>query len=241
MNQEKHLTVKDWAKEDQPREKLMALGKKSLSNAELIAILLGSGVAGMSSVELSKQLLADADNNLTKLSRLDISNLKKYKGIGEAKAVSVIAALELGYRMIGENTEIKSQKVESPEDLFNHIARFLIDLTNEEFWVIYLNNKHKILGEKRVSSGGWSSTPVDLKPIFKGALDLNATTIAVAHNHPSGSVMPSREDKLLTEKIIKACDAIGLRLMDHLIVGVRTDNATRNSQNWFSFAQHGLI
>lgn len=237
----KHLTVKDWAKEDQPREKLMTIGKKNLSNAELIAILLGSGAAGTSSVELGKQMLADADNSITRLSRIDIARLKKYKGIGDAKAVTILAALELGYRMLGENDEIRVEKIETPDDLFNYIAPSIIDLQHEEFWVVFLNNKHKILGKQKVSSGGWTSTPVDLKLIFKPALELNASAIAVAHNHPSGSVMPSKEDKVLTNKISTSCKAIGINLMDHIIVGVRTDSDTLTTQNWYSFAQHGLL
>lgn len=241
MEENTHLKMKDLAPEDQPRERLMALGKKNLSNAELLAILIGSGTTGSSVIELAQRILKDADNNITKLSRIDIAELKKYKGIGDAKAVTILAALELGYRMLGENIDIVVTKIGAPIDLYNFIAPKLMDLQREEFWAIYMNNKNKVLGYEKIASGGLTQTTVDLKLIFKKSLELNATTLAVAHNHPSGSVMPSKEDKLLTEKIANASKALGIRFMDHIIVGVRTDNDSSNKHNMFSFSEHGLL
>lgn len=241
MNQGKKQPVKFWSEDDQPREKMAKIGKKNLSNAELIAILLGSGTPGTSAVDLGKEILDEVGNNLTNLSRVSLTQLKKHNGIGDAKAVTIIAAFELGYRMLGENIDIKTQSIRDAQDLFNCIAPEIIDQTNEEFWVVLLNNKHKVLEKKQVSTGGWTSTSVDIRKLLKFALDCSATTIAVAHNHPSGNVAPSKEDKALTNRIKTACDAIGINLMDHIIVGVRTDNNTMTRQNWYSFVEHGLL
>lgn len=241
MENQQHLPIKNRAKEDQPREKLKDLGKKRLSNAELLAILIRDGVTGASAVDIAQKILKDADNNLTNLSRIEITKLKEYAGIGDAKAITIIAALELGYRMLGEKVDINVATISESKDLFNYIAPQIIDLDHEEFWAIFLNNKHKILGKKAITTGGLTSTPVDIRLIFKYAIEMGSTTIAVAHNHPSGSVMPSKEDKLLTEKISSAGKLLGIKLLDHVILGVRTDNDTLTQSNWYSFAEHGLI
>lgn len=232
------LTLKDWSDEDKPREKLIVKGKKELSNAELLAILLGSGSVGQSAVELAKEILRNHDNYLSLLSRRSVSDLvRDYKGVGEAKAVTIVAALELGYRLLSEESRRKEYYVTDSREIFEYIAPSLIDLQHEEFWAIYLNVKRKVLFKQRISSGGITSTPVDVRLIYATALEKSAVTIAVVHNHPTGIIMPSKDDKELTQKLLDAGKLLSIPLMDHLIVGIND----KHKPAYFSFHDQGLI
>jgi len=233
-----NLTLKDWALEDRPREKLIAKGKKELSDAELIAILIGSGSVGQSAVDLSKEILKSNDNSLSLLSRQGISELTRdFKGMGEAKAVTIIAALELGYRMLSEDINRQDHYIKDSYSLFKYISPSLVDLPVEEFWAIYLNTRNKVLFKQRISIGGITDTPVDLRRIFATALEKNAVAIAVAHNHPTGHLTPSREDKTLTCRILEAGKILNIRLVDHIIVGIDD----KNRADYYSFRDNELI
>ena len=232
------ITLKDWALEDRPREKLIAKGKKELSNAELIAILIGSGSIGQSAVDLAKEILKSSDNDLTLLSRLGIKELTRdFKGMGEAKAVSIIAALELGYRMLSDTSKKKEYYLNNSTDLFNYICPSLVDLPIEEFWAIYLNNRRKVLFKQRISIGGLTDTNVDIRRIYATALEKNAVYVAVAHNHPTGHLNPSKEDKHLTCRILDAGKILNINLIEHIIVGI-DDN---NNPDYYSFHDNGLV
>ena len=232
------LTLKDWALEDRPREKLIAKGKKELSNAELIAILIGSGSQGQSAVDLAKEILNSNDNDLSLLSRQGIKELSRdYKGMGEAKAVSIIAALELGYRMLSDNMNRREHYLGDSKDLFNYIGPSLVDLPVEEFWAIYMNIRHKVLFKQRISIGGITETQVDIRRIFATALEKNAVYIAVAHNHPTGHLNPSKEDKTLTCRILEAGKVLNINLIEHIIVGIDGNNRP----DYYSFHDNGLV
>ena len=234
----KRLTVKDWSSEDQPREKLIAKGKKELSTAELIAILLGSGNVEQNAVELAKEVLRSYNDDLSLLSRQGVSDLiKGHKGIGEAKAVTIIAALELGYRMLTEQNKRKEYYCNDSSETFKYISSALIDLPYEEFWAIYLNTRNKVLFKKRISVGGINETPVDIRRIFSTALEWNAVSIAVAHNHPTGSVSPSTKDIQLTNTIAEAGRILNIKLKDHLIVGITEENRS----DYYSFHDNGRL
>ena len=237
-DRKQNLTVKEWDAEDRPREKLIAKGKKELTNAELLAILIGSGSVGQSAVELAKEILYSNDNNLSLLSRQGIKELTHdFKGMGEAKAVSIIAALELGYRMLAENAAQKEYIISDSNDLFNYICPSIVNLPVEEFWAIYLNIKRKALFKQRISLGGITDTPVDIRRIFATALEKNAVYIAVAHNHPTGHLNPSREDKNLTCRILEAGKILNIELIDHIIVGI----GENNRPGYYSFHDNGLV
>ncbi len=232
------LPINRWAKEDRPREKMLSMGKKSLTDSELIAILLRTGVTGTSAIDLAKQLLQLSNNSLTELSRMEINDLKKaHKGLGMAKAVTVIAALELGHRMMREAREIKEDIVRDSDDLFRYIGPSIWDLPNEEFWAIYLNQRNKVVRRLRIGSGGLTQTTVDLRIIFREALQYNAVAIAVAHNHPSGSLTPSNADKDLTRRIEQAGKVLSIKLVDHIIVGIPPEGQPA----YYSFTEHGLL
>lgn len=233
-----YITLKNWALEDRPREKLIEKGKKELSNAELIAILIGSGSVGQSAVDLAKEILYCYDNNLSVLSRLGIKDLTKgFKGMGEAKAVTIIAALELGYRMLTERNNNKDIFIRDSTELFNYISPSIIDLPTEEFWAIYLNNKNKVLFKQRIATGGLTEVLVDTRKLFSIALEKNASHIAVAHNHPSGSITPSKNDNSLTNKIVEAGKILNISVIEHIIVGIRNDN----KPDYYSYRENGLI
>lgn len=232
------LTLKEWATEDRPREKLLMKGKKELSSAELVALLIGSGTEGQSAVDLAKEILSQCNNSLSELSRKSIKELtRNYKGIGEAKAISITAALELGYRMLGEQSNKKDEYLHNSQDCFSHISPLLIDLPIEEFWAIYLNNKNKVIFTQRIASGGITDTSVDIRKLFAIALEKNAVSIAVAHNHPSGDLTPSRKDKELTERILAAGKIIQIKLLDHLVIGIEKNGRP----SFYSFHDNGLI
>lgn len=232
------LTLKDWALEDRPREKLIAKGKKELSNAELLAILIGSGSVGQSAVDLAKEILQSNDNDLSVLSRLGISELTRgHKGIGKAKAITIIAAMELGYRLLTGKNARKDFYLNDSAQMFGYISPSLIDLPHEEFWAIFMNIKNKVLFKQRISSGGLTDTAVDIRRIFSLALEKNAVNIVVAHNHPTGSLSPSTQDKQLTKSIAEAGNILKIKLLDHLVVGINPNG----EPDYYSFHDNGLI
>ena len=227
MKQPIHL----WAEDDRPREKLLQKGTQALSDAELIAILIGSGSTSESAVDLSKRILFEQGDNLSRLSRMSVSYLRRYNGIGEAKAISIVAALELGRRKRIFDSSL-SDKVRSSKDAYHHLYTDLIDLNYEEFWVLLLNKANRVIGRHRVSSGGIDSTVVDCRKIFKVAIDQMASSVILGHNHPSGNLIPSVQDKKLTNKVKEGALLLGLQVIDHLIIAGDT---------YFSFADEGLI
>ena len=225
------ISIKAWAEEDRPREKLSGQGRRALTDAELIAILIGSGSREESAVELSKRILHHYDNDLNKLGKAGISELSKFKGIGEAKAISIIAALEIGRRR--GDTEIKAlDEVKSSRDGYNIMRRHLMDLNHEEFWIMLIGRSSKVLAKELVSKGGLSGTVADPKIIFHMALQHQASALIMVHNHPSGNLKPSREDLVLTKKIADAGRMLDINVLDHLII---TDSG------YFSFGDEGLL
>ncbi len=231
MKYSKNISIKDWADDDRPREKLLIKGKGALSDAELIAILIGSGNRDESAVDLSKRILQSLGNNLNKLAKLSVNDLVKFKGIGEAKAISIIASLELGRRRRTADV-LEKDNVGGSKDAFQILQLKLEDLPHEEFWIVLLNRANKVIDTKLVSRGGVSSTVVDSKVIFNFALESLASAIILAHNHPSGNLKPSNSDIRLTKKIVAAGKIMEVPVLDHIIVG---DN------DYFSFADEGLI
>ena len=212
------MTIRDWAEDDRPREKMQRKGCQSLSDAELLAILIGSGNREESAVELSRRIMHECQDNLNELSQLTISDLcKRFKGIGEAKAITIMAALELGKRR-RTNDILERKKITSSKDLFDLFESQLIDLPHEEFWLGLLNGANKVIEMKRLTQGGSKQTVVDIPMLLKTALEKSAQAIVVAHNHPSGQNRPSHEDELITRKIKTGCDAIGITLLDHIII-----------------------
>ncbi|GIL23484.1 MAG: DNA repair protein RadC [Bacteroidota bacterium] len=227
----KPLNIREWSPEDRPREKLLLKGTSALSEAELVAILIGSGTTKTSAVELAKKVLLLSHNNLNELARLGVKDLMKIKGIGEAKAITIVAALELGRRRKAQDLDEKP-KISSSQDAFNLLQGDLMDLPHEEFWVLLLNRMNKVVKTKRISEGGVSGTVADPKIIYKLALENLATGVIVAHNHPSGNLKPSQSDIDLTRKLKEAGKFLEVQLLDHLIIANR---------NYFSFADEGLI
>jgi DNA repair protein RadC len=223
-------TIKDWSTDDQPREKLLCKGTQSLSNAELIAILLGSGNRNESAVDLAKRILGDYDQNLDFVGKLSPDELMKYNGIGEAKAISVVAALELGRRRISTQQNIVS--IGHSEDIFKLMQGILLDLVHEEFWVLYLNRANKIIRKFKLSQGGISGTVIDVRLVLKAALENNASSIILCHNHPSGNTSPSEADKKITHKLKEAASLLDIQVLDHIIIG---------ENKYFSFADNGLM
>lgn len=237
MNDKKSTTLNNWAEEDKPREKMQRLGKKNLSNAELLAILLGNGIVGTNVVEIARNVLQTTNNNLIDLSKKSIADLKKIDGIGDAKALLITAAMELGYRMINERNDNPHPVIKNSKDLFHYISPQLMDLSREEFWAIYLNNANRVLYSEKIAQGGLSSTTVDIRCIYQIALEKKASAIAVAHNHPSGRLTPSPEDIALTKSIKAAGDILKIKMIDHLIVGVSSSTV----DNYYSFAENDVI
>lgn len=225
------INIKSWNEEDRPREKLMQQGRRSLSEAELIAILIGSGSKNESAVELSKRILNAQSNDLNQLSKLSVPELSKFKGIGEAKAISIIAALELGRRR-KEQTVTEKPRIGHSRDAFQILQPYFADLAHEEFWIILLNRANFVLSKHLISKGGQAGTIADPKIIFNLALLNQASGIMLAHNHPSGNLKPSQADIALTQKMIAGGRLLDLQVLDHLIL---TD------QGYFSFADEGLI
>jgi DNA repair protein RadC len=225
------LNINQWAEEDRPREKLMRLGADALSNAELMAILIGSGNTKENAVDLMKKVLNDCNNNLNTLGKMSIQDLCRYTGIGEAKAITILAACELG----------KRRQMESPEErpdlgtatrIYNHMHPVLQDKDVEEFWLLFMNQNHRLIKKMCIAHGGISEVSVDIRIIMREAVLANATILAVCHNHPSGNLLPSSMDNDLTDSIKRACNLMRIRFLDHVII---TDGA------YFSYHESGRL
>jgi DNA repair protein RadC len=227
----KKPSIKEWAVEDRPREKMLVKGVRSLSEAELIAILIGSGSLDESAVELSRRVLSSVNNNLNELGKKTISDLQKFKGIGPAKAVTIAAAMELGRRRKESEPDEKPRIITS-SDGASIFKPLLSDLPHEEFWVMLLNRNNLVIDKVMVSQGGLAGTVIDVRIILKMALDKLATSIILCHNHPSGNLIPSEADKEITRKIKEAGKHMDIPVLDHLIIG---------NDAYFSFADEGLI
>jgi DNA repair protein RadC len=228
LNQNK--SIKHWAQDDRPREKLMSKGKASLSDAELIAILLGSGVKNISAIDVAKNILAQANNDINTLGRFNVNELKKQKGVGEARAITIMAALELGLRRRDNSNE--EVKIKSSHDAYVLVKHMFQDLQHEEFWIILLSKSSKVLAIKNIGKGGTDSTIVDTKLIFKTALEHLASSIILCHNHPSGNLNASPSDMILTKKIKEAAKTLDIEISDHLIFG---------NLSYYSFADQGIL
>jgi DNA repair protein RadC len=225
------LTIKCWAEEDRPREKLLLKGKQTLSDAELIAIIIGSGNAEQSAVELSRQILASAKNDLFDLGKLTVSDLMQFKGIGEAKAIAIVAAVELGRRRAQSEAK-PMDKFVSDKIAFEILSPVLSDLPHEEFWIICLNRNGRFISKHKISSGGVTGTVADMKMIFNIAVKELACGVILAHNHPSGNVNPSDTDKLLTRKAIEGGRFLEIEVFDHIIIA---------HNSYFSFRENNLL
>ena len=225
------LTIAHWAEDDRPREKLRDKGPQALSNAELLAILISSGTPGISAVDLMQQVLSDCKNNLNMMGKMSIRQLMEYKGIGEAKAITILAACELGKRRQAEDPAERKQ-LNTATRIFKLMRPKMQDLDVEEFWVLLLNQDFRLIKDFRVAHGGLSEVMVDVRIIMREALLANATVLAVCHNHPSGSIEPSKADDQLTLSIKRACDVMRLHLMDHIIIA---DNL------YFSYHEMGKL
>ena len=225
------FSIKDWSDDDKPREKLVHKGRSVLSNAELIAILIGSGTKNETAVALSKRILASTNNSLNELGTVSIKQLMKFKGIGEAKAVSIAAALEIGRRRQNEKVKEKAQ-ISSSKAVFELLQPLVADLPHEEFWIVYLNNSNKVIHTAQLSKGGITGTLVDVRLVMKQALEIGAVSLILAHNHPSGTLKASEADKKITNKLQKASEAMDIRVLDHVII-------TQNK--YYSFADNNLI
>ena len=223
--------ITNWSEDDKPREKLMNKGKASLSDAELIAILIGSGSRNESAVQLSKRILSSVDNNLNALGKLSLQQLMNFKGIGEAKAISIQASMELGRRRRAEEA-IELQKITSSKSIFELMQPIIGELPHEEFWIIYLNNSNKVVSKSQLSKGGITGTLVDVRLVFKNAIEIGAIGIILVHNHPSGALQPSEADKQITRKLKLAGESLDIKILDHLIV---------TETNYFSFADEGIL
>ncbi len=225
------LSITDWAEEDRPRERLERLGAEALSNAELLAILIGSGTPQQSAVDLMKVVLAACHNNLNTLGKMSINDLESFKGIGPAKAITILAACELGKRRVRERVEERAD-LGSATAIYNYMHPRMQDLDVEEFHVLLMNQNFKLIKEVRISHGGITETAVDIRIIMKEAILNNATVLAACHNHPSGNTRPSRQDDNLTERMRKACDIMRIYFLDHVVI---TDGA------YYSYREKGRI
>ena len=225
------FSIKYWAEDDQPREKLMLKGRAALSDAELIAILLGSGSRNESAVELSKRILASVDNNLGTLGKQSLQQLMTFKGIGEAKAITIAAAMELGRRR-REETSIDLKKITSSRAVFEIMQPIIGELPHEEFWILYLNNSNKVIYKAQLSKGGITGTVVDVRIVFKTALEHNATGIILVHNHPSGVLQASEPDKQVTRQLKVAGQSLSINVLDHVII---------TEKGYLSFADDGIL
>jgi DNA repair protein RadC len=223
--------IKNWSEDDKPREKMLRKGLASLSDAELVAILIGSGNTEESAVTLSKRILASVNHELGELGRLTIPQLLKFKGIGKAKAVTIAAALELGRRRRSEAAG-KISRISSSREVFELMQPLIGELPHEEFWIVYLNNANRVLQTVRLSIGGITGTLVDVRLVMKQALERGAVALILAHNHPSGTLKPSEADRQLTLRLKKAASALDIKILDHLIITTR---------DYFSFADQNIL
>ena len=226
-----HSAIPQWAESDRPREKLLLKGKTALTDAELLAILIRSGTPKLSAIDLAKQILSTVDNNLVGLSRLTVSDLLQFKGIGDAKAITVVAALELGRRRRGAEA-MQRKTITSSADAYEVLQMHIGDIDYEQFAIIMLNQANQVLKVENISEGGITGTVVDPKRVFRTAINNNAINIILAHNHPSGSLKPSKNDLDLTQKLKKAGEYLQIMVLDHLIVG---DN------KYLSMADEGFL
>ncbi len=231
VNETKSLNIKSWSPEDRPREKLLLKGTGALSDAELIAILLGSGTSDLSAVELAKRIMLNVNNNLHDLARLSVKDLMKLKGIGEAKAITIIAALELGRRRKEADPEEKP-KIATSGDVVEMLMPHLQDINHEQFWIVLLNRANRVIGKHRISQGGVAGTVADPKIIFKIAVQELASGMILAHNHPSGNLTASQADIELTKKLKEAGRLLEIQVLDHVIIA---------GQKYFSFADEGML
>jgi DNA repair protein RadC len=225
------LKILSWAEEDRPREKLLLKGKSALSDAELIAILIGSGTRSLSAVDVAKIILTKAENDLNQLAKFSVKDLQKIKGIGEAKAISIVSALELGRRRKDVDF-VQKARITCSNDIYQLMKPELMDLPKEEFWILLLNRANSLIKKEQISSGGVSGTVADPKIIFKAALDQYASSVVLVHNHPSGNLKPSQADINLTNKMKEAGKLLEIPILDHIIFG---------DQGYMSFADEGLL
>lgn len=231
MSENNALPIRFWAEDDRPREKLILKGKTALSDAELIAILIGSGSRNETAVDLSKRILSQAGNNLNTLGKCAVAQLTNFKGIGEAKAITIVAAMELGRRRRAEVAP-ELTKITSSKSIFEMMQPILGELPHEEFWIVYLNNSNKVINKSQLSKGGITGTMVDVRLVFKTAIENGATGIILCHNHPSGNLTASEPDKQITRKLKIGGEQLDIKVLDHVIV---TENG------WLSFADEGLL
>ena len=231
QNKLKSFSIKSWSLDDRPREKLRLKGRSNLSDAELLAIILGSGSDRDSALSLAKKILAMADHNLHTLGRLSLAKLMTFHGVGEAKAVSIAAALELGRRRSSEERP-QHHQISNSNSAFRCLQPLMGELPHEEFWILYLNNSNRVLKKEQLSKGGITGTLVDIRLALKLALEFHATALILAHNHPSGTLLPSEADKQLTAKFKNAANSLDIKLLDHLIV---------TEKDYYSFADEGLL
>ena len=225
------LTIAHWSEDDQPREKLRDKGPQELSDAELLAILIGSGTPGLSAVDLMQQILRDCHNNLNTLGKMTIRELMEYKGVGEAKAITILAACELGKRRQMERPEERPD-LGTATRIYNYMHPVMQDLDVEEFWLLLMNQNYRLIKQVRLSHGGITEVAVDIRIIMREAVLANATILAVCHNHPSGNLNPSVQDNQLTATLQNACKLMRIHLLDHVII---TDGA------YFSYHEEGRI
>ncbi|MFP3833729.1 RadC family protein [Chryseobacterium sp. SIMBA_028] len=225
------MSIKFLAEDDRPREKFLQKGKSSLSDSELLAIIMGSGSREESVLELSRKILASVNNSWHQLSLLSVKDLIKFKGVGEAKAISIITALEIGRRRAGQAIPEKSI-IGNSHDAYSILKNQLSDLRTEEFWAIFMNNSNKVIHISQLTQGGISQSIVDVRVLFKIALEHFSTGVIIAHNHPSGSLKPSKEDINITQKIKEAGKVLSIQLLDHIIV---------TQDSYFSFSDEGLL
>lgn len=231
MSENTFFPIRSWSEEDQPREKLLQKGKTALSDAELIAILIGSGSRNESAVSLSRRILASVDHNLHALGKLSVNQLNHFKGIGNVKAITIQAALELGRRRKAQQIA-EPQKITSSQSVFDLMQPIIGELAYEEFWIIYLNNANKIINRSQLSKGGITGTVVDVRLVFKTALEVGAVSIILTHNHPSGTLQPSEPDKQITRKLKSGGEMLDIKVLDHVIV---------TEKEYFSFADAGFL
>lgn len=237
MEEKKYLSVKEWADEDRPREKMILRGKKELTNAELIAILLRSGVTGKSAVDVAKEILDMSGNRLTTLSRLEFNQLSSVRGMGNAKTATLLAALELGWRMQGEINDTKELIISDSTSLFNYMKPVVADLDHEEFWAVYLTVHNRVISRQRIAMGGQTETLVDPRILFRNAIECKAVKVSVLHNHPAGSTRPSSEDRRLTHQLVEAGKLLQIHVIEHLIIAV----TATGQPDYYSFHDEGLI
>lgn len=226
-----YTPIHQWAEDDRPREKFLLKGKAALSDSELLAILIGSGSRNESAVQLCQRILASSENNLTSLGKMSVSQLMQFKGIGEAKAISIAAALELGRRRRAEEA-VELKKISSSKAVFEIMQPIIGELPHEEFWVLYLNNSNKVIYKAQLSKGGITGTVVDIRLLFKMALEQNATAVLLTHNHPSGKLLASDADIQITKKIKEAGKTLEIHVLDHIII---TENG------YLSFQDAGIF